>query len=266
MTQTIAITNQKGGVGKTTTSINLAAAMAALGKKVLLLDLDPQGSTTVGCGIDKEKLTHTAKDVLLQDDAWSNATIHLNYGFNLIPANADLTVAEIQLLEYDEREFRLKQAITHSGNSYDYILIDCPPSLSMLTINAMNAANSVLVPLQCEYYALEGLSSLMSNIDRIRKLSNPNLVLEGLLRTMYDGRNRLTQDVSLEITNHFGAKVYTTVIPRNVRLAEAPSHGMPILQYDESSLGAKAYTSLAEEILANHQDRAEVLATNVALV
>ncbi len=265
MTQTIAITNQKGGVGKTTTSINLAAAMAALGQKVLLLDLDPQGSTTVGCGIDKEKLTYTAKDILLQNDIWSSATIHLDYGFDLIPANADLTVAEIQLLEYDEREFRLKQAIAHSGNNYDFILIDCPPSLSMLTINAMNAANSVLVPLQCEYYALEGLSSLMTNIDRIRRLSNPNLALEGLLRTMYDGRNRLTQDVSAEVINHFGNKVYETVIPRNVRLAEAPSHGMPILQYDQGSLGAKAYTALAEEILANHQEKVDVLATNVAM-
>lgn len=266
MTRVIAITNQKGGVGKTTTSINLAAALAALKQRVLLFDLDPQGSTTVGCGVDKENVSASAKDVLLQDDAWNDATIKLEYGFDLIPANSDLTVAEIQLLDYDQREFRLKRAFQQAATNYDYILIDCPPSLSMLTINAMNAANSILVPLQCEYYALEGLSSLMSNIDRIRRLSNPNLSLEGLLRTMYDGRNRLTQDVSAEITNHFGDKVYTTVIPRNVRLAEAPSHGMPVLQYDATSLGAKAYTALAQEILARHNVGVNVEAAASAVV
>ena len=252
MTRVIAITNQKGGVGKTTTSINLASALATCGQKVLLLDLDPQGSTTVGCGIDKENVAKSAKNVLLQDNMWDASTIKLDYGFNLIPANSDLTVADIQLLDFESRELRLKKAISESKENYDYILIDCPPALSMLTINAMHAANSVLVPLQCEYYALEGLSSLMNNIERIRRLGNPNLALEGLLRTMYDGRNRLTQDVSSEIINHFGDKVYETVIPRNVRLAEAPSHGMPIIDYDKSSIGAKAYSALAKEILQNH--------------
>ena len=252
VTRVIAITNQKGGVGKTTTSINLAAALAACEQKVLLLDLDPQGSTTVGCGVDKEQLQCSAKDVLLQDGMWDKATTELEYGFNLIPANSDLTVAEVQLLDLEDKEVRLKKAIQSSSINYDYILIDCPPALNMLTINAMNASNSVLVPLQCEYYALEGLSSLMNTIERIRKIGNPNLALEGLLRTMYDGRNRLTQDVSAELLNHFGSRVYETVIPRNVRLAEAPSHGMPIIQYDKSSLGAKAYLALAQEILQQH--------------
>ena len=266
MTRVIAITNQKGGVGKTTTSINLASALAACGQKVVLLDLDPQGSTTVGCGIDKENLTTSAKNVLLQDNMWDAATIKLECGFNLIPANSDLTVAEIQLLEFEDRELRLKRSIASSAENYDYVLIDCPPALSMLTINAMHAANSVLVPLQCEYYALEGLSSLMNNIERIRRLGNPNLALEGLLRTMYDGRNRLTQDVSEEIINHFGDKVYETVIPRNVRLAEAPSHGLPILDYDKSSIGAKAYAALAQEILRRHGVIKEEQATDAAVV
>lgn len=248
----IAITNQKGGVGKTTTSINLAASLTAVKKKVLLIDFDPQGNTTMGSGIAKNSLAHSVDDVLLQNCTIEQALTKTTAGYDLLPANAKLTSAEIQLLKLDNREYQLKNALTNITKDYDFILIDCPPSLNMLTINALVAANSVLIPVQCEYYALEGLASLLTTIERIRNSANNNLTIEGLLRTMYDGRNRLTLEVSEQLLQHFEDKVYNTVIPRNVRLAEAPSHGMSALMYDSSSPGAMAYLALAGEIITKY--------------
>ena len=250
--KTIAITNQKGGVGKTTTSINLAASLTAVKKKVLLIDFDPQGNTTMGSGIAKNSLAHSVDDVLLQNCTIEQALTKTTAGYDLLPANAKLTSAEIQLLKLDNREYQLKNALTNITKDYDFILIDCPPSLNMLTINALVAANSVLIPVQCEYYALEGLASLLTTIERIRNSANNNLTIEGLLRTMYDGRNRLTLEVSEQLLQHFEDKVYNTVIPRNVRLAEAPSHGMSALMYDSSSPGAMAYLALAGEIITKY--------------
>jgi chromosome partitioning protein len=250
MSKIITIANQKGGVGKTTTTVNLAAALAATKRRVLLIDMDPQGNATMGSGVDKNSLRISVCDVLLGDSTAAEARISLpEVGFDILPANADLTAAEVQLINRIGREKQLALALVPVSNEYDYILIDCPPSLNMLTVNALVAANGVVIPMQCEYYALEGLSSLLDTIDQIRISVNPDIKLEGLLRTMYDPRNNLANDVSAELVEHFGDQVYRTVIPRNVRLAEAPSYGKPILQYEKSSRGSLAYLALAGEVL-----------------
>jgi chromosome partitioning protein len=249
MAKIIAVANQKGGVGKTTTTINLAASLAAQHCQVLLIDLDPQGNATMGCGVDKNTLVHTSNDVLLRDCLAEQACLAISPGFDLMPANGDLTVAEVSLMEQNHRETFLFKALQPLQNTYDYILIDCPPALNTLTINALVAADSVLIPMQCEYFALEGLAALLSTVEQVKSSVNPRLHIEGVLRTMYDGRNRLCSDVSKQLLEHFSHKVYRTVVPRNVRLAEAPSHGLPALQYDKSSPGAAAYMVLASEVI-----------------
>lgn len=249
MAKVIAIANQKGGVGKTTTALNLSASVAANHHKVLLIDLDPQGNATMGAGVDKKNLVHTSNDVLLHDCLAEQACLSTLYGFDLIPTNDDLTVSEVSLMERDHRETFLFKALQSIQSEYQFIFIDCPPALNTLTINALVAADSILIPMQCEYYALEGLAALISTIDQIKSSVNPRLKIEGLLRTMYDGRNRLCSEVSKQLLEHFQHKVYRTVVPRNVRLAEAPSHGMPALQYDKTSTGAAAYMVLASELL-----------------
>lgn len=260
MVKIIAVANQKGGVGKTTTSINLCASLAATKQTVLLVDLDPQGSATVGCGVNKNQLASSIKDVLLGECTPAHAVVSTQWSFDLLPANGDLTIAEVRLLNQAQREQILKQALRPWTQQYDYVIIDCPPSLNMLTVNALVAADSVLIPIQCEYYALEGLTSLLGNIERIRQSANTHLHLEGLLRTMYDGRNRLTIEVSEQLLSHFHDKVYQTIIPRNVRLAEAPSHGMPAMIYDKQSQGAVAYLALAGEILRRQGETLSLIA------
>lgn len=250
MAKVLAITNQKGGVGKTTTSVNLAAALAASNKRVLLIDMDPQGNATTGCGVDKSELAVSSYDVLVDGIPVSQAlTSPEETGFDVVGANGDLTAAEVELIQTIGREQRLRQALESVQGKYQYILIDCPPSLNLLTLNSLVAADGVLIPIQCEYYALEGLTSLISTIEDVRSSVNPSLHIEGLLRTMYDGRNNLGAQVSMQLTEHFGEKVYRTVIPRNVRLAEAPSHGLPVLNYDRTSKGALAYLALAGELI-----------------
>jgi len=254
MGKVIAITNQKGGVGKTTTSVNLSASLAAANRSVLLIDLDPQGNAAMGCGVDKEEVEYSSCELLLEEVPVSEIIIHNEeLGFDIIPGNSDLTAAEIRLMNAISRERRLADALLQVKSEYDYILIDCPPSLNMLTLNAMVAANSILIPMQCEYYALEGLSALMATIKNIQDRINPNLHLEGILRTMFDNRSRLTKDVSDQLIEYFDGKVFRTCIPRNIRLAEAPSHGMPVLQYDRKSRGAIAYIAMAGEMIRKEE-------------
>jgi chromosome partitioning protein len=250
MPRILAVVNQKGGVGKTTTTVNLAAALAQAGRRVLLVDLDPQGNATMGSGIDKRTLTRTVYHVLLGLGELAGIRMRAERGgYDLLPANRDLAGAEVELVELDARETRLKSALERVAADYDFILIDCPPSLSLLTVNALAAAQRVLIPMQCEYYALEGLSDLVGTIKRVRANLNPALEIAGLLRTMYDPRNTLSQQVSQQLEAHFGDKVYRTVVPRNVRLAEAPSYGVPAVVWDATSKGAQAYTALGAELL-----------------
>ena len=254
MALALAITNQKGGVGKTTTSVNLSASLAAMKRRVLLVDLDPQGNATMGSGVDKSELDASVYDLLVNGLTVSEAKIEAeSAGFDLLGSNVDLTGAEIELLSMDRREFRLKDALMPVQASYDYIVIDCPPSLSLLTINGLVASDTAMIPMQCEYYALEGLSALINTISRITASLNPDLEVEGIVRTMYDPRNSLTKDVSDQLANHFGEKLYRTVIPRNVRLAEAPSYGLPVLYYDKQSRGARAYLALASELARRYE-------------
>ncbi len=250
MARIIAVSNQKGGVGKTTTCVNLAASLAAMQKRVLVIDSDPQGNATMASGINKFELNKSIFHILIDGVDVRDAIIEKTNGaFHLIPANEDLTAAEVKLLDYLAREFRLKNALEEVKDNYDYIFIDCPPSLNLLTVNAMCAADSILVPLQCEYFALEGLTLLIDTVDQLAQAVNPKLKIEGILRTMFDNRNRLSTEVSEELKSNFGDLVYKTIIPRNVRLAEAPSFGKPAIYYDKSSVGSKAYLALAGEII-----------------
>jgi chromosome partitioning protein len=250
MTKILVVANQKGGVGKTTTSINLAASLAATRHTVLLVDIDPQGNATMGCGVNKNDVQASICEVLLRETDIDSAILKLDeLKIDLLPANGDLTAAEVALMNEQGRERRLKETLDSVKQRYEYIIIDCPPSLNMLTLNALVAANGVLIPMQCEYYALEGLTALIQTIDKVRSSVNPDLQIEGLLRTMFDPRNNLAQDVSDQLKGHFQDRLYRTIIPRNVRLAEAPSHGKPVLQYDKTSSGALAYLALAGEIL-----------------
>ncbi len=250
MTRILAITNQKGGVGKTTTSVNLAAGLAQSGKRVLLVDLDPQGNATMGSGIDKRALKQTVYQVLLGLTAAESVRCRSESGgYDMLPANRDLAGAEVEMVDLEHREMRLKAALLPLVPNYDFILLDCPPSLSMLTLNGLAAAHAVMIPMQCEYYALEGLSDLVNTIKQVRQQLNPTLEIEGLLRTMFDPRNTLAQQVSGQLMDHFGDKVYATVIPRNVRLAEAPSFGEPGVRFDSTCRGSVAYLALVSEIL-----------------
>jgi chromosome partitioning protein len=254
LAKVFAIANQKGGVGKTTTTVNLAASLAAMNKRVLLVDLDPQGNATMGSGIDKwnveqsiyEVLVHRAPIKLVAKRAEAG-------GFDVLPANGDLTAAEIELLDLEHRERRLRTALSEVAGDYDYVLIDCPPSLNMLTLNGLIAADGVIIAMQCEYYALEGLSALVETIQGVAATANPKLQIQGILRTMYDPRNSLTTEVSAQLQKHFEGKVYRTVVPRNIRLAEAPSHGVPVMHYDRNSRGAKAYMALAGEVIRREE-------------
>ena len=254
----LAITNQKGGVGKTTTCVNLAASLAAIKYRVLLVDLDAQGNATTGCGVDKAGLQHTIYHVLIGEKRMQEVIQPSEQGkFDIAPANRNLAGAEVELVNETNRETRLKLALAELGDQYDYVLLDCPPALNLVTVNALTAAHAVMIPMQCEYYALEGLSDLVNTIKKVRTHLNPVLEIEGLLRTLYDNRNMLAQQVSAQLEAHFGEKVYRTVIPRNIRLAEAPSYGLPALVYDAASKGAQAYMQLAKEIIKRTKNHAK---------
>jgi len=250
MSRIIAISNQKGGVGKTTTCVNLAASLAATRRRVLLVDLDPQGNATMGSGVNKHEVELSGYHLLMEDVPLSELILNAEAaGYHLLPGNSDLTAAEVGLMQGEARETRLGTRLQSVVDDYDYILIDCPPALNMLTLNALTAANAVFIPIQCEYYALEGLSALLETVEQVRDAVNPGLEIEGLLRTMFDARNNLANEVSRQLLEHFGDKVYRTIIPRNIRLAEAPSYGTPILKYDKTSRGAIAYLALAAEMV-----------------
>jgi chromosome partitioning protein len=250
MSTVLAVANQKGGVGKTTTSVNLSASLASTKRRVLMIDLDPQGNATMGSGIDKHRVAQSSAEILMGTASIEEAMISVEQsGYTLLPGNIGLTVTEVELMAAEAREYRLKQVIQTIRSHFDYIIIDCPPALNTLTVNALVAAEGVIIPIQCEYYALEGLSALLHTIERIRDQANPGLRITGLLRTMYDSRNNLANDVSSQLTSHFGDQVFRTIIPRNVTLAEAPSHGLPILYYERNSRGSLAYLALAGEIL-----------------
>lgn len=254
MGRTIVIANQKGGVGKTTTSINLSASLAELGKKVLVVDMDPQGNTTSGLGVEKENLEETVYELLLGEIQIEDCLIREKFeNLSIIPSNINLAGAEIELIDVENKQYLLKNALDQIREDYDFILIDCPPSLNMLTINAMCAGNTILVPIQCEYYALEGLSQLMATVRQVKRLYNPVIEVEGILLTMYDKRLRLTEQVEEEVKKHFPDKLYKTVIPRNVRLSEAPSFGMPVMYFDKLSKGSRAYMDLAKEFLKKNR-------------
>jgi chromosome partitioning protein len=250
MARILAITNQKGGVGKTTTAVNLAASLASLGMQVLLVDLDPQGNATTASGAEKQSLSKTVYQLLLGTDSFTTVRLRSEAGgFDLLPANRELAGAEIELVDGKQREFRLKMALDKAAAEYDFILIDCPPALNLLTVNALTCAHAVLIPMQCEYFAIEGLADLVNTIKKIKARLNPDLVIDGVVRVMFDNRNTLAQHVSDQLKAHFGAKVFDAVVPRNVRLAEAPSHGLAVLQYDRASKGAQAYLQMARELL-----------------
>ena len=253
MAHVISIANQKGGVGKTTTAINLAAALAASELRVLLIDSDPQGNSTSGVGVSKAEERKTVYDVLLRQGTAQEAILQTEFGMALLPADQNLVATNLDLVDQEERETRLKTALAPIHKDFDYILIDCPPALDLLTLNALVASQSVLVPIQCEFFALEGISQLMDTVDRTKKAFNPELAVEGVLLTMYDDRTNLTRQVEMDLRDFFGEKVFQTVIPRSVKLAEAPSFGKTILAYDPRSRGAEAYIQLAKEILANEQ-------------
>ena len=260
MVKILAVTNQKGGVGKTTTAVNLSACLADLGQRVLMIDLDPQGNATTGCGVVKRAALPTVYQILIGRSTLAQARIRTEFGFDILPANRELAGAEVELIEIEGREHRLREALAPVLDDYDFILMDCPPALNMLTVNGLVAAQAVMIPMQCEYYALEGLTDLVATLKRVRANLNSKLEIEGLLRTLFDARSTLTQQVSGELVEHFGAKVYRTIIPRNVRLAEAPSYGKPVIAFDRSSKGAQAYQALAQEMLERRDGVASVAA------